>query len=185
MKIFDFKNPRHIEILREELSIAKKMMAEASTYSEDEIWSKMSEDERWEAIASVRDDEGPDDADRFVDRDWDNIPDWLTDRMNISDFQLAKRNQGGNTMLRAIKRFSGENPNVNKFVTEYLAKIGRSNIDDITVKQSYDLLPKIQKLMSKLNPSTSVRTTKSDVNPYDMPGGQPTRRPGGGNWTGD
>jgi hypothetical protein len=184
MKVFDIKNPRHIEILVEELRLAKRMMTEASTYSEDEIWSKMSDDERWEAIASVRDDEGPDDADRYSAEKWDNIPDWLTDRMNISDFELAKRSQGGATMLRAIKKFSGENPNVNKFVSAYLAKAGRGDINDLTVTQSYDLVPKIHQLLSKLNPSPAIRTTKSDVNPYDMPGGSPTKL-GGGNWTGD
>jgi hypothetical protein len=181
MKLFNFKNKRHVEILREELRRVKQIMSEGSSYSEDEIWDAMSEDERWDAITTVRDDEGPDDADRYAAEEWDNIPDWLTDRMNLADFQLAKYNQGGRTNLRAIEKFSKQEPDTNKFVVAYLKKIGRNEIYRLTVKQSYDLLKKMHAFRTQMNPSsTGDISVKSDINPYDMPGGRPS-----GNWTGD
>lgn len=186
MKLFNFKNKRHVEILREELRRVKQIMLEGSSYSEDEIWDAMSEDERWEAIASTYDDEGPDLADEYVNAKWDNIPDDITDRMNLADFQLAKYNQGGRTNLRAIEKFSKEEPDTNKFVVAYLRKIGRNEIPRLTVKQSYDLLTKMHRFRNQMNPTgTGDISVKSDINPYDMPGGRPTSMPGGGKWTGD
>ena len=40
MKIFDFKNPRHIEILREELQRAKQIMSNSNSRSLTEMSSE-------------------------------------------------------------------------------------------------------------------------------------------------
>lgn len=180
MKIFDITNPRHQEILTEEIQRAKQILLRE--YNEDSIWASMSSDERWEAIASVRDDEGPDDADKFSEKKWDDIPDWLTDRMDLSVFQKASADQGGRTNLRAINNFIKKNPETQKLVDKFLEKVGRTTLNDITTTQSYKLLIAVQ----QFNPAKGWSDrTGTEYNPYDAPGGQPSRGHLGGKWTGD
>lgn len=183
MKIFDFKNPRHIEILREELRLAKRKLTEAYAYDETKIWDAMSEDERWDAIASTRDDEGPDDADRYAVEAWDNIPDQITNLIDLSSFKLASSDIGGRTNLRAIGNFKKKYPETQKVIDAFLAKVGRTDADRLTIKQSYQLLIAVQRsLPSK---PWNAGSGESNVNPYDMPGGRPSRGHLGGKWTGD
>jgi len=182
MKIFDFKNPRHIEILREELRLAKQQLSEnAFGYDETKIWDAMSEDDRWDAIASTRDDEGPDDADRYAAESWDNIPDQITNLIDLSDFKLASSDQGGRTNLRAIGNIKNKHAETQKVINAFLSRVGRSSIDTLTIKQSYQLLMAVQKFVPMRG---SGSTGSTNINPYEMPGGDPSRGPGG-NWTGD
>ena len=187
MNVVNFKNPEHQRILREEILRVKRILTEGYHYSEDEIWEKMSDDERWEAIASVRDDEGPDDADRYADEKWDNIPDSLTDQMNLNDFQLAKYDQGGRSMLRGIDNALKQNPDSKKFVDKFLQKVGRKDLQSITVKQAYQLNPGLWSYINSKKPSTGTYTpsVNTDFNPYEMPGGRPSRGYMGAKWTGD
>ena len=181
MKIFDITNPRHQEILAEEISRAKKLFLHEG-YNEDAIWNSMSADERWEAIASVRDDEGPDDADKFSENIWDEIPDDLTDRIDLSLFQKASADQGGRTNLRAINNFIKKNPETQKLVDKFLEKVSRATLSDITTTQSYKLLLAVQ----QFNPSNGWGDhTETKYNPYDAPGGKPSSGHLGANWTGD
>ena len=85
MKIFDFKNPRHIQILREEISRAKKMLRE---YNEADEWKQMPQEYREMLLSTVDDDMGPDFADEYSDTEWMNIPDAVTNRININDYTL-------------------------------------------------------------------------------------------------
>lgn len=183
MKIFDFKNPRHIEILREELQRAKLQILENThSYDETKIWDAMSEDERWEAIASTRDDEGPDDADMYVNSTWNDIPDAITNLIDLSSFKLASSEQGGRTNLRAINNFKNKYPETQKIIDAFLSKVSRTSVENLTIKQSYQLLTAVQQASPKRGWNMK---TVSDVNPYNMPGGQPSRGHMGGKWTGD
>ena len=180
MKIFDITNPRHQEILAEEIQRAKQILLRE--YNEDAIWASMSDDERWDTIASVRDDEGPDDADRYASEKWDDIPDSLTDRMDLSVFQKASMDQGGRTNIRAINNYIKKNPEIQKLVDAFLKKVKRNTLDDITTTQSYKLL----RAVHKFNPSEGWNMrVGTNYNPYEAPGGEPSRGPMGGSWTGD
>lgn len=195
MKIFDFKNPRHLEILREELHRVKMLMIESS-YNEDKIWAAMTPDERWDAIASTHDDEGPDLADEYADEIWDKVPDRITDLIDMSRYKLARFDrQFGEPLWRGIKTIRDINykndPDyekiktaIQKLIDEYCKNIGRE-FDNLTSKQAMELNVKVQRLTSQLKPKPGMSTGSSNINPYDMPGGQPSRGYMGAKWTGD
>lgn len=96
--------------------------------------------------------------------------------------QLAKNDQGGRTNLRAIKSkldmdsLDPFNPNpFNRLVIKYLDIVNKDALNDITVEQSYDLLTKLHELETKLSDKPMWgNDVKSDINPYDMPGGDST-----------
>ena len=88
MKIFDFKDPRHVEILREEIYRAKRIIRE---YNEADEWKQMPEEYRAWLLASTDDDMGPDFADEYAKTDWMQIPDAVTNRINIDDYTLPEK----------------------------------------------------------------------------------------------
>jgi len=83
MKIFNFKNPRHVQILKEELHRARRILRE---YNEAEIWKRLRVQQRKELLSSVDDDMGPDFADEYAETDWLQIPDAITNRIDISRY---------------------------------------------------------------------------------------------------
>ena len=85
MKIFDEKNPKHIQILKEELKRAKRILRE---YNENDIWKNLSTDVRKAALMSVDDDMGPDFADEYADTDWMQLPDVITNRLDLDKFNI-------------------------------------------------------------------------------------------------
>lgn len=87
MKIFDFKNPRHVQILREELARAKRMLRE---YNESDEWDEMPKEYREWLLKSVDDDMGPDFAEEYAETDWMKLPDDITNRIDISNYKLPK-----------------------------------------------------------------------------------------------
>lgn len=177
MKIFDFKNPRHLEILREEIKRAKNIMknviSESSSYNEDEIWSSMSEDERYDAISAVADDEGPDSADKYVDEVWDNIPDSITDNINLGEFALAKYDQYGRNYINGVKhmrdiKYKNDNDYeqikqaIQKLVDKFCESIGRE-FENLTIKQAMDLNIEVQRLLGTLKSAPQSSVKDSDV----------------------
>jgi hypothetical protein len=85
MKIFDENNPKHIQILKEELKRAKRIIRE---YNESEIWKNLSSDVRKVALMSVDDDMGPDFADEYADTEWMQLPDVITNRLDLDKFNI-------------------------------------------------------------------------------------------------
>jgi hypothetical protein len=85
MKIFDENNPKHIQILKEELKRAKRIIRE---YNESEIWKNLSSDIRKAALMSVDDDMGPDFADEYADTEWMQLPDVITNRLDLDKFNI-------------------------------------------------------------------------------------------------
>jgi hypothetical protein len=190
MELFNFKDPMHKKILREEIVRLKKILKEGYQYSVDEIWDAMSDQERYEAIAATRDDEGPDLADEYADGPWDDIPADIQDTINLNDYQLAKYQIGGGSAnLRAIENFKTKNPDDAKLIDQFVKKVGRKDFRSLTVKQSYKLLLAIHELhratMKNTQPDISQPTNTTKVNPYDMPGGRPSRGYMGSKYTGD
>ena len=160
MKIFNINNPEHKNILREELFRAKNIMIEAFAYSVDEIWDKMSREDRDTALYSAK----VEDPDAIVGVTWDKIPADIQDQLDLSDYELAKYDQAGRTNLRAIENFMKTTNNLGQLTGRFLARIGRDRRNDLTIKQSYQLLKAIHEFMNKSNPSqSSADTTADDV----------------------
>ena len=87
MKIFDFNDPRHVQILREEIYRAKRIIRE---YNESNEWNQMPEEYREWLLSTVDDDMGADFADDYTETDWKDIPDSITNRIDIGNYMLPE-----------------------------------------------------------------------------------------------
>lgn len=85
--LYDPANTKHREILQEEIQRAYKLLVE---YNEAKIWDSLSIDQREELLSSVDDDLGPDLADEYAEEDWTNIPDVITNRIDLSTIKPEK-----------------------------------------------------------------------------------------------
>lgn len=196
MKIFDFRNPRHLEILREELYRAKTIMLRE--YNESSEWNQMPTEYREWLLTSADDDMGPDFADEYAETDWMKIPDSVTNRIDISNYMLPEK----------YSRFS-----LAQIVDKNKQKLGHISVSDANhdVHAVIDFLKtgnpsryyayrvlaalfnngvmiNLQDL--KDNPESRTLGKSSDkddntINPYDMPGGRSSRGYMGAKWTGD
>lgn len=194
MKIFDINDPKHVQILKEELIRARRILRE---YNEADIWKRLTVSQREELLSSVDDDMGPDFADEYAETAWLEIPDAVTNRIDISKYtaDYAKSvDKDAFTYARGIfdiiyddARFKNT-----KSMQDFIAKkVGASNTDPETLKMALmqyaknnsakmlDLNIEIQRMS---HPTTGVggKTisggTKPSSNPFYM---------GGAEWTGD
>jgi hypothetical protein len=83
MKIFDYLNPTHMRILKEEITRARRILRE---YNEADIWKRLTVTQREELLSSIDDEMGPDFADEYAETDWLQIPDAITNRIDISRY---------------------------------------------------------------------------------------------------
>ena len=192
MKIFDEKNPKHIQILKEELKRAKRIIRE---YNESEIWKNLSSDVRIAALMSVDDDMGPDFADEYANMDWMRIPDTITNRINLSDFALPKR-------VSKSKLAEWMKTNRTKLGSGILYPEARQSVDGVIkfLEQGNPSQYYIAKVIAELI-ERGVRINFKDIedapkldvdissgtgmDPYSMPGGSPSKGYMGSKWTGD
>jgi hypothetical protein len=106
MKIFDFKNPSHVQILREEIQRTKRILRE---YNESNEWSQMPEEWRRVLLLSADANMGSDFADEYVETDWMKIPDSITNRIDISKYTLPT-----NYAKWKVAKFIEQNIDMNK-----------------------------------------------------------------------
>jgi hypothetical protein len=177
--IFNHKNPRHIEILREELSRAKRSLNES--YSADAIWDTMTQTDRKEALYVAK----IPDPTPYLNASWDSIPADDQDLIDLADYAMASDSQAGRSLIRGIQNALRDNPDAQKFVDKFLKKIGRNNVNKITVDQASKLNTGIWQYIS--SNKSGPTWTASNLDPRDSISGQPTRNRDwrGGNWTGD
>jgi hypothetical protein len=143
----------------------------------------MTDDERYEAIAAVSNDNGSDLADQYADEVWDNIPKDVTDNIDISDYQLANDDRNiGRVMLRGIQSMKAEFKNdarksaaFTKLIDGYCKKIGKQ-YDQLNTKQAVELNKKVGNLKQQFNPILGIRSGNDASADYGR---------GPGNWTGD
>lgn len=83
MKIFDINNIKHVQILKEELRRARRIIRE---YNEAEIWKRLTVQQREELLSDVDNDMGPDFADEYAETDWMQIPDVITNRIDLNRY---------------------------------------------------------------------------------------------------
>jgi len=112
MKNFE-QHPLYRKILKEETQRARRLMFE---YNEEQIWNLMTDTEKEDALLSADDDMGPDFADEYVDEDWLDIPDVITNRIDLRS--TAKRTKIGKYKVSYVYRDNmGEKHN--EFDEEY------------------------------------------------------------------
>lgn len=158
MNVFNIKNPRHKQILKEELLRVKHILSEGYQYSTDEIWDAMSDEDRDTALYSAK----AMNPDELRMKDWDDIPADIQDQLDLSEYELAKYDQAGRTNLRAIENFMKTTNNLGQLTGRFLARVGRDRSNDLTIKQSYQLLTAIHEFIDKSNPSQSSMNTAAD-----------------------
>ena len=159
MNVFNIKNPRHKQILKEELLRVKHILSEGYQYSTDEIWNTMTDEDRDTALYSAK----VTNPDELRSQDWDAIPDDVQDVLDLSAYELAKYDIGGRTNLRAIDTWSKKISNIGQMISKFLDKTGRSRVNDLTIKQSTALLIAIHKFQNAMNPQRSQDLPTDDI----------------------
>ena len=180
--IFDYKNPTHIRILKEELLRAKRLIME-QMFSADEVWDKMSNRDRNEAlyVAKVTN------PDELIELTWDDIPADIQDTIDLSDYEIASKNKDGRVNIRGIEYAIKENPIGKQFIDKFLKQVGRPTLNDITINQSYKLNTAVwQYINSKGTPTKPYNYNNTGpIGNGDRGMSYPSENPFNKGWTGD
>ena len=194
MKIFDINNPKHVQILKEELVRARRILRE---YNEADIWKRLTVQQREELLSDVDAEMGPDFADEYAETDWMQIPDAVTNRINLSKFTsnyAQSVDKGALTFARGIfaiifdeARFK----NTKQLQDHISRKVGATSTDPQSLKMALmqyaknnsakmmDLNIEIQQMAQPVNNWMGGKLsgeTKPSSNPLYK---------GGASWTGD
>jgi hypothetical protein len=182
MNIFDYKNSTHIRILKEELARAKRLITE-QMFSADEVWDKMSTQDRNEAlyVAKVTN------PDELIELTWDDIPADIQDTIDLSDYEIASKNKDGRVNIRGIEYAIKENPIGKQFIDKFLKQVGRPTLNDITINQSYKLNTAVwQYINSKGAPTKPYNYNNTGpIGNGDRGMSYPSENPFNKGWTGD
>jgi hypothetical protein len=139
MKIFDYLNPNHMRILKEEITRARRILRE---YNEADIWKRLTVTQREELLSSIDDEMGPDFADEYAETDWLQIPDAITNRIDISRYtaDYAKDvDKSAMTYARGILEiiFDKDRFKNTKQLQDFIAKkIGSTSTDAESMKMA-------------------------------------------------
>jgi len=194
MKIFDFKNPKHVQILKEELHRARRILRE---YNEAEIWNGLTVQQREELLSDVDDDMGPDFADEYAETDWMQIPDAVTNRINLSRYVADyARSVDKSALMYARGIFDIINDEARfkntKQLQDFIAKqIGSTATDAESLKMALMQYARDNSAkMMKLNIDTQkMAQSTTPISIGKLSGATPpSRNPGymgGAEWTGD
>jgi len=181
MMIFNHRNLTHIRILKEELKRAKRIINE-STFNVANVWDKMTEVERNEALYVAKVPE----PDELIESKWDEIPDDIQNIIDLSDYEIASMDKIGRINIRGLEYGLTQHPEAKTFVNKFLKKVGRTSLKDITIKQSYILQPAFWSYVNSQKPQQQIqRDTQNDIQSGAT---EPSRDPfykGGASWTGD
>jgi hypothetical protein len=191
MKIFNFNNPKHVQILKEELIRARRILRE---YNEADIWKRLTVTQREELLSSIDDEMGPDFADEYAETDWLQIPDAITNRIDISRYtaDYAKDvDKSAMTYARGILEIIYNNSKFKntKQMQDFIAKkIGTSSTDMQSMKMA--LMQYARDNSSKMmNLNIELQQMAVPITPYTgmMGGGatKPSTDPFNFGWTGD
>lgn len=193
--IFDINNKEHIRILKEELSRAKRLLRE---YNESEIWKNLSSDTRRKALMTVDAEMGSDFADEYAGTEWMQIPDAITNRLDIKRFdipndidpyKLASFIEQNSSMLPSEPWFKASvGP---KLKTPQIVKLLQSGLTS-TKQLTKDIIGTIITIAPDMNIDyTQLLSTKvtGSVIPASQQGNNnitnPSKNKTGGYWTGD
>lgn len=194
MKIFDEKNPKHIQILREEIVRAKRILRE---YNEAEIWKRLTVTQREELLSDVDGDMGPDFADEYAETDWMEIPDAVTNRINISKYSADYAKSIDKSALMYARGIFGIIYDTQRFkntkqMQDFIAKtVNASSTEPETLRMALMQYTKENPAkMMDLNLQTqrmsdpTVPFSTSTISGGTTPSSSPFYK-GGASWTGD
>jgi hypothetical protein len=139
MKIFNFNNPKHVQILKEELIRARRILRE---YNEADIWKRLTITQREELLSGIDDEMGPDFADEYAETDWLQIPDAITNRIDISKYTADYARGVDKSALTYARGIFDMIYDTNRFkntkqLQDFIAKeIGASSTDQETMKMA-------------------------------------------------
>ena len=191
MKIFNINNPKHVQILKEELIRARRIIRE---YNEADIWKRLTVMQRKELLQSVDDEIGPDFADEYAETDWLQIPDAVTNRINISNYtaDYAKGvDKSAMTYARGILTiiFDKNRFKNTKQLQDYIAKkVGAMSTDPESIKMALMQYARNNSAkMMDLNVETQRMAVPVTAFTGGMGGGEtkPSTNPFNFGWTGD
>jgi hypothetical protein len=191
MKIFNINNPKHVQILKEELIRARRIIRE---YNEADIWKRLTVMQRKELLQSVDDEMGPDFADEYAETDWLQIPDAVTNRINISNYtaDYAKGvDKSAMTYARGILTiiFDKNRFKNTKQLQDYIAKkVGAMSTDPESIKMALMQYARDNSAkMMDLNVETQRMAVPVTAFTGGMGGGEtkPSTDPFNFGWTGD
>lgn len=156
MNIFNPNNKKHVRILQEELARAKRIMLE---YNEADTWDDnlghMDDKDRAQALLSVDDDLGPDLADEYMNTPWLEIPDAITNRIDLRPWMSKKSDRQSSmhirSLIRGIKNRVKEDSNAAKFVKAYLGKTLANRIEELSGDDIKDLMTKLHDFQASLS----------------------------------
>ena len=160
MKLFDHTNPRHLEILQEELYRAKLILTEA--YSADRLWGNMTPDERKSALYVAK----VDDPDEYLDAPWDDIPADIQDLIDLSEYERATENNVGRTLYRGTKHAMTLDPMADRFVMAFLKRLNKAAIEELTVGEMSDLNAKIWQFVKRNEPKEKPMSNSLTADVY-------------------
>jgi hypothetical protein len=192
MKIFDYLNPNHMRILKEEITRARHILQE---YNEADIWKRLTVQQREELLSDVDNDMGPDFADEYAETDWLQIPDVITNRIDLNKYtgeyaqtvdksalmyargifdiiydedRFKNTKQMQDFIAKKIGASSTE-PEVLKMALMQYARDNSAKMMDLNIETQQMIVPTIANLSGKISGET-----------------KPSRDPFSGNdWTGD
>tara|TARA_Y100001937_G_C6920212_1_gene241417 strand:- start:6 stop:581 length:576 start_codon:yes stop_codon:yes gene_type:complete len=114
------------KILQEETQRAQRLMFE---YNEESIWDSMDDRDKAQALLSADDDMGPDFADEFMDTPWLEIPDVITNRIDLRPYDKPEKEKlsrqdfmSKDRDMRGMSNQSKENDAYKRFIEAYLKK---------------------------------------------------------------
>ena len=193
MKIFDIKNPKHVQILKEELRRAKRILRE---YNEADIWKRLTVTQREELLQSVDTEMGPDFASEYAETEWLEIPDAVTNRIDISKYTadyVKGVDKSALTFARGIFAiiFDEARFKNTKQLQNFIAKkIGAASTDAESLKMALMQYAR-DNSAEMMNLNIEIQRMAQPTTPYTVGGSgetKPSRNPffgGGAEWTGD
>jgi len=194
MKIFDINNPKHVQILKEELVRARRILRE---YNESDIWKRLTVQQREELLSSIDDEMGPDFADEYAETEWMQIPDTVTNRIDLSKYtaDYAKSvDKDAFTYARGIfdiiydeARFK----NTKQLQDHILRKVGATSTDPQSLKMALMQYAK-NNSAKMMNLNIEIQQMAQPINNWiggkfsgeTKPSSNPLYK-GGAEWTGD
>ena len=148
--------PLYRKILREELIRSQLLLFE---YNEADTWDDnlghMDDKDRAEALLSVDDDLGPDLANEYMNTPWLDIPDAITNRINLRKWMTKKSDRQSSmhirSLIRGINNRVKEDANAAKFVKAYLGKTLATRIEELSSDDIKDLMNKLHDFQASLS----------------------------------
>ena len=193
MKIFDINNPRHVQILKEELVRARRILRE---YNEADIWKRLTVTQREELLSGVDTEMGPDFADEYAETDWMQIPDTITNRIDLSRYTTDYAKSVDKSALSYARGifaiiFDEARFKNTKRLQDFVAKkVGATSTDPESLKMA--LMQYARDNSAKMmNLNIETQQMAIPMTPYIGGGSgetKPSRNPffgGGAEWTGD